>query len=166
MLIHEPPFLLYGWGDPSYNYVQVATRYSRNWRVKARGKSVYSTLSQRESYHSLLTPALPSLQSKHRALLGWRMPFILLEYIYHGVFQNRQVLRVVGRKRPRSFCQKCRWQVTAKYACTLRMWLCMKWHGAWFRDGSSFMWHQPCQRCKYTTSVYIQKRAWKSYSLM
>ena len=26
-------------------------------------------------------------------------------------------------------------------------------------DGSSFMWHQPCQRCKYTTSVDIQKRA-------
>ena len=30
------------------------------------------------------------------------------------------------------------------------------------RDGSSFMWHQPCQRCKYTTSVDIQKRAVKS----
>ena len=29
------------------------------------------------------------------------------------------------------------------------------------RDGSSFMWHQPCQRCKYTTSVDIQKRAIK-----
>ena len=27
------------------------------------------------------------------------------------------------------------------------------------RDGSSFMWHQPRQRCKYTTSVDIQKRA-------
>ena len=26
-----------------------------------------------------------------------------------------------------------------------------------FRDGSSFMWHQPCQRCKYTTSVDIKK---------
>ena len=25
------------------------------------------------------------------------------------------------------------------------------------RDGCSFMWHQPCQRCKYTTSVDIQK---------
>ena len=25
------------------------------------------------------------------------------------------------------------------------------------RDGSSIMWHQPCQRCKYTTSVAIQK---------
>ena len=53
------------------------------------------------------------------------------------------------------------------------MWLCMKWHGAWLcgvhrtrRDGSSFMWHQPCQRCKYTTLVDIQKRAIKSYSLM
>ena len=37
----------------------------------------------------------------------------------------------VARKRTRSFCQKCRWQVTAKHAYTLRMWLCMKWHGAW-----------------------------------
>jgi len=40
----------------------------------------------------------------------------------------------------------------------------MKWHGAWLHgvhrmcwDGSSFMWHQPCQCCKYTTSVDIQK---------
>ena len=42
----------------------------------------------------------------------------------------------------------------------------MKWHGAWLygvhrtrRDGSSLMWHQPRQRCKYATSVDIQKRA-------
>ena len=53
------------------------------------------------------------------------------------------------------------------------MWLCRKWHGAWLygvhrtrRDGSSFMWHQPCQRCKYTTSVDIQKRAIESCWLM
>ena len=26
------------------------------------------------------------------------------------------------------------------------------------RDGSSFLWHQPCQRCKYTTSVDIKKK--------
>ena len=77
----------------------------------------------------------------------------------------------VACKRSRSFYRKCRWQVTAKGACTLRMWLCMKWHGAWLhglyrtrRDGSSSMWHQPCQRCKYTTSVDIQKTAalWKA----
>ena len=37
----------------------------------------------------------------------------------------------VARKRSRSFCQKCRWQVTAKHAYTLRMWLCKKRHGAW-----------------------------------
>ena len=37
----------------------------------------------------------------------------------------------VARKRPRSFRQKCRWQVTTKHAYTLCMWLCMKWHGAW-----------------------------------
>ena len=64
---------------------------------------------------------------------------------------------------------KRRWQVTAKHAYTLRMRLCMKWHGAWLcgvhrthQDSSSFMWHQPCQHCKYTTSVDIQKRAIKS----
>ena len=37
----------------------------------------------------------------------------------------------VAHKRARSFCQKCRWQVTAKRAYTLRVWLCMKWHGVW-----------------------------------
>ena len=32
------------------------------------------------------------------------------------------------------------------------------------RDGSSFMWHQPCQCCNYTTSVDIPKRAIKKAS--
>ena len=91
---------------------------------------------------------------------------------YFGI-RSTLVISAVARKRPWSFCQKCRWQVTAKYAGTLRMWLCTKWHGAWLygvhrthRDGSSFTWHQPCQRFKYTTYVDIQKRAIKSYSLM
>ena len=85
--------------------------------------------------------------------------WLLFRYPFHSR------VTAVARKRPRSFRQKCRWQVTAKHAYTLRMWLCMKWHGARLygvhrtrRDGSSFMWHQPCQRCKYTTSVDIQKR--------
>ena len=93
--------------------------------------------------------------------------WLLFRYPFH------LCVNAVARKRPRSFCQKCGLQVTAKYACTLRMWLCMKWHGAWLygvhrtrRDGSSFMWHQPCQRCKYTTSVDSEKRAIKTYSLM
>ena len=90
--------------------------------------------------------------------------WLLFRYPFHPR------VTAVARKRPRSFCQKRRWQVTAKHAYTLRMWLCMKWHGAWLygvhrtrRDGSSFLWHQPCQRCKYTTSVDIQlKRAIKN----
>ena len=60
----------------------------------------------------------------------------------------------VARKRPRSFCQKCRWQVTAKYTYTLPMWLWMKWqcklvHG-WMvytqlaPRRQHFTWHQPC----------------------
>ena len=76
--------------------------------------------------------------------------WLLFRYPFHPH------VTTVARKRPRSCCQKCRWQVTA-------MWLCMKWHGAWLcgvhrthRDGSSFLWHQPCQHCKYTTSVDIQ----------
>ena len=79
----------------------------------------------------------------------------------------------VAHKRPWSFCKKYRWHVTAKHTFTLRMWLCMKWHGAWLYgvrrtcwDGSSFMWHQPCQVVKFTTSVDIQKHAIESYALM
>ena len=33
----------------------------------------------------------------------------------------------VACKISRSFCQKCRWQVTAKHTFTLPMWLWMKW---------------------------------------
>ena len=51
----------------------------------------------------------------------------------------------VARKRSRSFCQKYRWQVTAKHACTLRMWLCMKWHGAWL--------YGVCRTCAETAAV-------------
>ena len=51
--------------------------------------------------------------------------WLLFRYPFHPR------VTAVARKRSRSFCQKCRWQVTAKHAYTLRMWLCMKWHGAW-----------------------------------
>ena len=89
--------------------------------------------------------------------------WLLLRYLF------RPRVTAVAHKRPRSFRQKCRWQVTAKHACTWRMWLCMKWHGAWLYgvhkthwDGSSFMWHQSCQCRKYPTLADIQKYAIKS----
>ena len=51
--------------------------------------------------------------------------WLLFRYPFHPR------VTAVAHKRSRSFCQKCRWQVTAKHAYTLCMWLCMKWHGAW-----------------------------------
>ena len=74
----------------------------------------------------------------------------------------------VAHKRSRSFCQKCRWQVTAKHACTLHMWLCMKWcdvvHGCMVcteRTETAAVSRGACrvttrQRCLYTTSVDTQ----------
>ena len=70
-----------------------------------------------------------------------------------------------------SFCQKWRWQVTAKHACILCIWLCIKWHGAWLNGihrtqccgvRSSFKRHQPCQYCKYTTLVTNQNAPLKA----
>ena len=65
------------------------------------------------------------------SLHGWRENFLLqgqlsvLTLVWVSVHP-----RVTAVACKRSFCQKCRWLVTAKHACTLRMWLCMKWHGA------------------------------------
>ena len=60
----------------------------------------------------------------------------------------------VARKRSRSFCQRCRWQVTGKHAYTVPMWLWMKWHcnlvHGWMvytelaPKRQHFTWHQPC----------------------
>ena len=64
---------------------------------------------------------------------GARILFSRVDYLCWLLFRYPFHSRVtaVARKRSRSFCQKCRWQVTVKHAYTLRMWLCMKWHGAW-----------------------------------
>ena len=64
---------------------------------------------------------------------GGRIFFSRVDFLCWLLFRYPFHPRVtaVARKRSRSFCQKCRWQVIAKHAYTLRMWLCMKWHGAW-----------------------------------
>ena len=66
----------------------------------------------------------------------WIIFFSWVDFLCWLLFRYHFHPRVtaVTRKRSRSFCQKCRWQVTAKHAYTLRMWLCMKWHGAWLYD--------------------------------
>ena len=83
--------------------------------------------------------------------------------LFQCLFHPR--VTAVARKRSQSFCQKCRWQVTAKHAYTLHMWLCTKWHGAWLYgihrthwDISRFMWRQPFQ-CWSTALQWIFKNA-------
>ena len=64
---------------------------------------------------------------------GGRIFFSRVDYLCWLFFRYPFHPRVtaVANKRSRSYCQKCRWQATAKHTYTLRMWLCMKWHGAW-----------------------------------
>ena len=69
---------------------------------------------------------------------------------YFGILST-PVLPQWHVKDPGHFCQKCRWQVTAKQTCTLRMWLCMMGcgmvHGCMVHRTcarSSFTWLQPC----------------------
>ena len=40
------------------------------------------------------------------------------------------------------------------------------WYGVHrsYRDGGSFMWHQPCQHCKYIAVVNIKKMHYKKSS--
>ena len=59
--------------------------------------------------------------------------WLLFRYPFHPR------VTAVARKRSRSFCQKCSWQVTAKHACALRMWLCMKMN--WCLMSSDVSWH-------------------------
>ena len=52
----------------------------------------------------------------------------LVIIIYSNFLDFLCVTAVVHYTRSRSFCQKCRRQVTAKHTYTLSMWLWMKWH--------------------------------------
>ena len=117
-------------------------------------------------------------EQQENFLLRGRLSVLLFWYPFHPR------VTAVARKRSRSFCQKCRWQVTAKHAYTLRMCLCMKWHGCmvyteraetaavscgtsrasavsklvFYAQSTS----APSQCCEYTTSVNIQKRTIKN----
>ena len=94
--------------------------------------------------------------------------WLLFRYPFHP-----RVTAVV-RKRSQSFCQKCRWQVTAKNTYTLPMWLWMKWncnlvHG-WMvytepaPKRQHFTWYQPCNTQRtllVITSVDINNMRYK-----
>ena len=81
----------------------------------------------------------------------------------------------VARKRSRSFCPKCRWQVTPKHTYTLPMWISMKWHcnrmHGWMGytklapKRQHFTWHLPCNIHRALPLSWILIiRAMKGYS--
>ena len=74
-----------------------------------------------------------------RQTCGWKVPgsstrkriffsrvnflcWLLLRYPFHPC------VTAIAYKRSWSFCQTCRWQVTAKHTCTIPVWLKVKWH--------------------------------------
>ena len=61
---------------------------------------------------------------------GGRIFFSRVDFLCWLIFRYLFHPRVtaVARKISQSFCQKCRWQVTAKHTYTLPTWLWMKWH--------------------------------------
>ena len=76
---------------------------------------------------SSMSEAWSTVSSCHRA--RWSISKSTKRSLFRYPFHP--CVTAVARKRSQSFCQTCRWQVTAKHAYTLRMWLCMMWHGAW-----------------------------------
>ena len=113
-------------------------------------------------------------------VLGWRscrQTFFsrvnfLCRLLFHDLYHPH--VTAVAPKRSQSFCQKCRWHITAKPTCILQMWLGMKRHCklvdivVWWTDNAktnSFMWHQPCNTTALTTSVDIQNTLCKAKSL-
>ena len=97
---------------------QKCTVYLSSW-LRGRDSSVVRTL---DSW--LKGCGFESLQE-------WRENFLRVNFLCWLLFRYlfHPHVTAVALKRPWSFCQKCRWQVTAKHAYTLHMWLCMKWHG-------------------------------------
>ena len=87
---------------------------------------------------------------------------------YFGIRSLPRVTAVACKRR-RSFCQTCRWQVTAKHAYTLRMWLCMEYdmeYGCMVYTELAPRWQQfhvapAMPALEYTTSVDIQKTRYK-----
>ena len=92
---------------------------------------------------------------------GWRIFFSRVDFLCWLLFRYpfHPYVTTVARKKSRSFCQKCRWQVTAKLAYTLRMWLLLnrasalvttcpsyvKWHLRTLSINSSFPHDLPVQ---------------------
>ena len=113
----------------------------------------------------------PPPAQMHSPFSHWQTDWLITHYCGDIFFSRVNFLRwllfrypfhpcvtTLACKRSRSCCQKCRWQVTAKHARTLRMWLCdvMQCMVVWCTQNvprqqyfyvapaMPALWHQPC----------------------
>ena len=139
------------------------TRSCRSCQAKISDVSVFAqteSVPQRKSGVSQRFCAKVS----SRGFESLRVFFFLsrVSFVCCLLFRHRFHPRVTARKRSRSFCQSAGGMHLTYVALHKVTWCMVVWCT---QRCNSFMWHQPCQRCKYTTTVDIQKRAIKSFSL-
>ena len=94
--------------------------HTRIQRMGSRFNSGDSSVVESRTHDQKVTGSIPSgsIFFSRANFLCW----LLFQYpIYHRV-------TTAACKRSQSFCQKCRWQITAKHTCTLHLWLQIKWH--------------------------------------
>ena len=78
-------------------------------------------------------------------LLQGQLPVLTLI----SVSVSSRVTAVARDSKSRSFCQKCRWQVTSAHACTLRMWLNL--HEVTLNEVCGFVWNNRFHGCMVYT---------------
>ena len=110
----------------SRRFFSLALRRSANTAGMTSGnKPTFVEMEQRHCYRDSLLVRAPDSRSKgceFESRQERRENFLLQNQLYvltfiRCLFHPR--ITAVARKRPRSFCQKCRWQVTPKHAYTL-----------------------------------------------
>ena len=88
-------------------------------REGERDVQMPKTVVRTDAYTTLNKTVLSNVLATNKDVMLCCLQMIF-QYPFHAP------VTAVTRERSRSFCRKCRWQVTAKHACTLRVWLCMK----------------------------------------
>ena len=106
----------------------ISMQYGRSWEVARRQPTHCSP--PRRTYCCGLLSALSAKRHSMKSLLHTREVNFLRWLLFR--YPHQTLVTAVACKRSWSFCQKCRWKVTAKQlnmlACISHMWLCAKWH--------------------------------------
>ena len=116
----------------NYSLIKTRTTCERSESARERTTALYK--NNHYQYHSWGAGIAQWLEHRTRdwkvagsnpCWNGGRIFFSRVDFLCWLLFRYPFHPRVtaVARKKSRSFCQKCRWQVTAKHAYTLRMWI-------------------------------------------